>query len=223
MFVDFLYELRRSKVPVGRTEAVALARALARRAARSSLDGFYYVARSILVHRESHLDAFDVAFARALPRRRGRCASASAEELLEWLKRRASAPELTDEERALLEALDLEELRASFEETPARADRAPRRRQPLDRDRRHLSFRARRLSPFRHCASGGSLGRQERDQDRRRARLPGLPQRPGARRAPDRGGAAQAARLRARGAPAASSTSRRPSTPPRRMPASSRS
>ena len=41
MFVDFLYELRKRKVPVGTQEAVALSRALAEGLHESSLDGFY--------------------------------------------------------------------------------------------------------------------------------------------------------------------------------------
>src|SRR6266567_9078694 len=63
MFVDFLHELRKNKVPVGMQEAVSLARALSLGLHDSSLEGFYLLARSILVHRETHLDAFDVAFA----------------------------------------------------------------------------------------------------------------------------------------------------------------
>ena len=62
MFVDFLYELRGRKVPVGAQEAVHLARALTMGLHDSSLEGFYFVARSILIHDERHLDDFDVAF-----------------------------------------------------------------------------------------------------------------------------------------------------------------
>ncbi len=54
MFIEFLYDLRRAKVPVGTTEAVALAEALARGLHENSLEGFYYIARAILVHREQH-------------------------------------------------------------------------------------------------------------------------------------------------------------------------
>jgi uncharacterized protein with von Willebrand factor type A (vWA) domain len=115
MFVDFLYELRKNKVPVGAQEAVSLARALAAGLHDSSLDGFYFLARSILVHREAHLDPFDVAFAAHF---RGIQADAKAitEELLAWLRDPARRPELTDEERAMLQALDLDELQRQFEE-----------------------------------------------------------------------------------------------------------
>ena len=115
MFIDFIYELRRNKVPVGMQEAVALARALGLGLHDSSLDGFYFVARSILVHRESHLDAFDVAFAAHF---RGIAADAKEihAELLDWLRDPIQRRQLTDEERALLKALDLEEVERLLEE-----------------------------------------------------------------------------------------------------------
>jgi len=115
MFIEFLYELRKNKVPVGMQEAVALARALSIGLHDSSLEGFYFLARSILIHRESHLDPFDVAFAAHF---RGVHADAKtiADELLSWLKDPAERPKLTDEERALLESLDLEELQRRFDQ-----------------------------------------------------------------------------------------------------------
>src|SRR6185312_13688781 len=115
MFVDFLYDLRKNKVPVGAQEAVSLARALSYGLHDSSLEGFYYVARSILVHRESHLDPFDVAFAAHF---RGVAMDAKKihEELLAWLRDPIQRKELTDEERALLKALDLEEVERLLEE-----------------------------------------------------------------------------------------------------------
>ena len=69
MFVPFLYELRRRKVPVGTHDAVALAAALAHGLHESSLDGFYFVARALLVHSQAHLDAFDQACADAYDKR----------------------------------------------------------------------------------------------------------------------------------------------------------
>jgi uncharacterized protein len=115
VFIDFIYELRQRKVPVGMQEAVALARALAKGLHESSLDGFYFVARSILVHRESHLDAFDVAFAAHF---RGIAADAKKihAELLEWLRDPTMRRQLTDEERAMLKALDLDEVERLLEE-----------------------------------------------------------------------------------------------------------
>ena len=62
MFINFLYRLRKHEVPVGAQEAIALAQALQAGVHDSSLDGFYYTARALMVHREAHLDAFDQAF-----------------------------------------------------------------------------------------------------------------------------------------------------------------
>ena len=109
MIVDFLYALRARKVPVGAQEAVALAGALSKGLHDSSLDGFYHLARAVLIHSENHLDDFDIAF--------GQCfrgveldARKLTEDILEWLKDIKKFRELTDEEKALIEALDPEEL-----------------------------------------------------------------------------------------------------------------
>lgn len=91
MFVGFLYELRRRKVPVGAQEALALARALETGLHDSSLEGFYDVARALCVHTEAHLDAFDQAF---LAHFKGieEKGQALAGELLEWLQQAADKP-----------------------------------------------------------------------------------------------------------------------------------
>ena len=116
MFVPFLYELRRRKVPVGAQEAVALAQALGAGLHDSSLDGFYHVARALLVHSEAHLDAFDEAF---LSHFKG-IETKSAElrdELLEWLEKAIERPEELDPaELAALQDHDPDELRRMFEE-----------------------------------------------------------------------------------------------------------
>ena len=62
MLIDFLFELRKRKLPVSTHEWMALMEALALGLHDSSLDGFYHVARALCVHRESDLDAFDQAF-----------------------------------------------------------------------------------------------------------------------------------------------------------------
>ena len=114
-YVPFLYELRNRKVKVGAQEAIALAKALSLGLHDSSLDGFYHVARAICVHRESDLDKFDEAF---LAHFRG-ISSASLEmvqELDEWLKDPANRKDLSPEELAKLESLDMEALKKLFEE-----------------------------------------------------------------------------------------------------------
>jgi uncharacterized protein with von Willebrand factor type A (vWA) domain len=115
VFVEFLYELRRRRVPVGTQEAVALARALGTGLHESSLEGFYFVARSLLIHSETYLDDFDVVFSAHF---RGVAIEAKkiADELLEWLKDPVKRRELSPEERAALEGLDLEEVLRRFEE-----------------------------------------------------------------------------------------------------------
>lgn len=116
MFVPFLYELRSRRVPVGTHEAVALAGALKAGLHDSSLEGFYDVARALLVHDEKHLDAFDQAFAKVFQGIDG-AALDLHQQLLEWLKdARRRLPMLTDEERQLLEQFDADELQRLFEE-----------------------------------------------------------------------------------------------------------
>ena len=92
MFVEFLYELRDKGVHVGAQEALSLAQALNLELHKGTLDGFYEVARSLCVHREQDLDAFDRAFAhhfRGVPDD----ALALTEEMLQWLERPASEDE----------------------------------------------------------------------------------------------------------------------------------
>src|SRR5262249_45429775 len=116
VFVPFLYELRKRKVPVGATEAVQLAKALALGLHEQSPEGFYHVARALCVHSEAQLDAFDEAFGVTF---RGAEAKGLElhQQLLDWLEHaRESGMPLSEEEKALIEELDLDELRKLFEE-----------------------------------------------------------------------------------------------------------
>ncbi len=115
MFVDFLYELRRRGLKVGPQEALTLADALNRDLHDTTLDGFYDVARALLVHREQDLDAFDTAFASYFEGIEKESLAIS-EELLSWLREAKPRRELTDDERKLLETLDLDEVRKRFAE-----------------------------------------------------------------------------------------------------------
>jgi len=115
MFVPFLYELRGRGVKVGAQEALTLAQALSQELHRGTLDGFYQVARSLCVHREQDLDAFDRAFAHhfhGVPDE----ALAIAEEILQWLEQPAAKRQLTELEKELLEHLDLREARQRMRE-----------------------------------------------------------------------------------------------------------
>lgn len=115
MIATFIHALRARKLPVGAQEAVALADALKRGLHESSLDGFYLVARSLLVHKEEHLDDFDVVFAEYF---RGVAFEAKniTDEILKWLEDVKKVRELTEEEKAMIEALDPETLQRMFEE-----------------------------------------------------------------------------------------------------------
>ncbi len=62
MFTNFFYALRREGVPVSITEWMTLMEALLLGLANSSLSGFYYLARAVLVKSESHFDQYDLAF-----------------------------------------------------------------------------------------------------------------------------------------------------------------
>jgi uncharacterized protein with von Willebrand factor type A (vWA) domain len=115
LLVPFVFELRRRKLRVGPTELGALARALLADVHDSSLDGFYHVARALFVHSETELDAFDEAFA-AHFRGVESARHVVLAELDAWLRDPAKLAFLSDEQRARLEALDLEELRRLFEE-----------------------------------------------------------------------------------------------------------
>lgn len=115
VLVPFFYELRRRKLRVGPTELNALAKALVMGLHESSLDGFYYVARALLVHSETELDIFDEAFG-AHFRGIERQAAALAADIEHWLKDPAQLLHLSEEQRALLEALDMDDVRRLFEE-----------------------------------------------------------------------------------------------------------
>lgn len=128
MFVPFLYALRARKVPVGAQEAVALARALGAGLHDSSLEGFYHVARALLVHSEAHLDAFDQAF---LEHFQGvsEAGLKLSEQLLQWLEDARQRRDLSEEEKKLLEAMDAEALeqllRERLEQQQERHDGGP--------------------------------------------------------------------------------------------------
>jgi uncharacterized protein with von Willebrand factor type A (vWA) domain len=115
VLVEFLYELRRAGVPVTTHEWMALMQAMEHGLHDSSLDGFYRLARLVCVKELAHYDAFDQAFLSFFKDVRFD-ALALTDELLGWLKDPKRMAELSDEERALLQALDLDALRALFEQ-----------------------------------------------------------------------------------------------------------
>lgn len=92
MFTTFFYLLRARGINVSLNEWLTLHDALQKGLARSSLTGFYYLCRSVLVHSEADFDKYDQAFleyfqgiefTREIP-----------QEVLDWLNKPLSAEEL---------------------------------------------------------------------------------------------------------------------------------
>jgi uncharacterized protein len=111
MFINLFRSLRRLGVSVTFNEWLLLQKALAENLADSSLTRFYYLARAILVKTEAHFDKFDQAFLECFGH------IESDEELLRAIEERLlQLPplELTEEEKLMVEQLNLEELRSRF-------------------------------------------------------------------------------------------------------------
>ncbi len=115
MLIEFLFELRSRKLRVTTHEWMALMEAMALGLHESSLNGFYRLARSICVKDVTQFDAFDEAF---LAYFRGVTADSLnlSDELLSWLRDPKHLASLSEEERALIESLDLDRLRELFEQ-----------------------------------------------------------------------------------------------------------
>src|SRR4030043_1046726 len=112
MFSDFFYTLKKRKVPVSITEWMTLMEALSK-GYISNLDDFYYLARAILVKSETYYDHYDVAFQEYF---KGIQAPAElSEQIMEWLKDPIKRMTLTEEERALFDKMNFDELLEEFE------------------------------------------------------------------------------------------------------------
>ena len=111
MFINLFHALRRHGVPATFNEWFLLQKALSENLADSSLTRFYHLARAILVKTEAHFDKYDRAFLECFGH------IESDDELLREIEERLKhVPplELTEEEKRLVEQLDLEEVRARF-------------------------------------------------------------------------------------------------------------
>jgi len=112
MFTSFFYTLKRKKVPVSITEWMTLMEALSR-GYISNLEEFYYLARAVLVKSEAHYDKYDIAFQETF---KGIESSEEiTDQILEWLKDPINRSVLSEEERALFDGMDLDELMREFE------------------------------------------------------------------------------------------------------------
>lgn len=114
MFTDFFYTLKNFGVPVTFNEWQTLLDALEAGMAGSSLTGFYYLSRALLIKTEAHYDRFDMAFANyfggietpeGLP-----------DKIWEWLDKELPQIEITDEMRSNHHQLDLEEMKRMLAE-----------------------------------------------------------------------------------------------------------
>lgn len=124
MYTNFFYALRREGVPVSITEWMTLMEALSVGLAESSLVGFYFLGRAVLVKSESHFDQYDVAFQKYFK------GIETPEQLLDqvaqWLENPLPLKMFSEEERnELLDHLglpDWESLKAALEERLRKQD-----------------------------------------------------------------------------------------------------
>ncbi len=104
MFINFVLELRKGKVPVSLKEYLTLLEAMKRGVADYNVEHFYYLARTALVKDERNLDKFDQVFGKVfegiIPDDDGE----TVEIPDEWLKKLTELY-LTDEEKAEIEAM----------------------------------------------------------------------------------------------------------------------
>jgi len=114
MFTKFFYTLKNFGVPVSMNEWQALLEALNQGMAGSSLTGFYYLCRAILVKTEAHYDRFDLAFASFFEEIE--TPEGLPEKIWDWLDKEIPEIEITDEMRRNHQQLDLDELKRMLEE-----------------------------------------------------------------------------------------------------------
>jgi len=107
MLIDFLFELRKRKLPVSTHEWMALMEAMALGLHESSLDGFYQLCRTLCVKDIALYDAYDEAFL-AYFKDVHLDALRLTEQLAAWLANPHALDGLTEEQRKALQALDIE-------------------------------------------------------------------------------------------------------------------
>ena len=115
MLIDFLFELRRKKLPVSTHEWMALMEAMALGLHDSSLDGFYRLCRTLCVKDIALYDAYDEAFL-AYFKDIHTDALKLTEDLRAWLADPRAFDGMTPEQMAALKELDFEKLRELFEQ-----------------------------------------------------------------------------------------------------------
>jgi uncharacterized protein len=103
VFFSFFTELREAKVPVSLREYLTLMEAMQKRVAAFDIEDFYFLARTVLVKDERHLDRFDRVFGHCF---KGIETPADPQTAIpdEWLRKFAERL-LTEEEKQTIEAL----------------------------------------------------------------------------------------------------------------------
>jgi uncharacterized protein with von Willebrand factor type A (vWA) domain len=122
MFVNLFRALRRRDVPVTLNEWMLLQQALSENLMESSFTRFYYLARSILIKTEAHFDKYDQAFLECFGH------IESDDDMLRRIEEHLKTLpplELTEEEKQMLEQLNLEELMERFRDRLANQDDEP--------------------------------------------------------------------------------------------------
>ncbi len=122
MFLDLFYGLRDEGVPIGIQEWMAFLQALEKGLHGSDLLRFYHLGRACLIKSETYFDAYDRVFARVFKGIEGQFGDDVTQEVMDWLRNPENFKELTDEQRAQLEALSRDELMRRFLETLAEQD-----------------------------------------------------------------------------------------------------
>jgi len=114
MFTGLFYTLREEGVPVSLTEWMTLMEALNIGLSGASLNGFYYLARSLLVKSETYFDRFDLAFYRFF--QDVETSPELAERVMKWLEKSLPPKQIDPSQRKAFSPWDLEELRKALEE-----------------------------------------------------------------------------------------------------------
>ena len=105
MFTGFFHRLREAGIPVSITEYLTLLEGMREHVAGWSVDDFYHLARVALVKDERHFDRFDRAFGEYFRGMESLFDAVYGKDIPdEWLRRQAEL-QLSDEERAAIEAM----------------------------------------------------------------------------------------------------------------------
>ncbi len=104
MLISFFFMLRKAGLKVSITEFLTLLEVLDKRLAGTSVDDFYYLSRACMVKDESHFDRFDRAFGAHFKGIEEMFGNEADEIPEEWLRRQFDL-QLTEEEKAAIEAM----------------------------------------------------------------------------------------------------------------------